>query len=196
MNYGNNHITQELLTRLRNGDILAYDQIYNLYSHKLYHFVFKILKDDGDSEDTVQEVFIKIWELRNELKDYKLLNSFIFTLAYNSSITLIRKRISSAKYLENLKLASVNQSNDIPYVEAEFNELKLQIDRLIESLPDRQKQVFLSHREQGLTYSEIAHEMGISENTVENHMAKALKFLRLHLKGFLPIIRVMVTFLK
>jgi RNA polymerase sigma-70 factor, ECF subfamily len=187
LNYGNDDITQELLARLKKGDILAYDQIYHRYCHKLYSFVYRILKDEADTEDIVQEVFIKIWEFREKLDDGKLLNSFIFTIAYNNSISLIRKKISSSKYCEYLRNISVSQDNS--FSEIEINELNRQIEKLIESLPERQKRVYLSHREKGLTYPEIAREMGISKNTVENHMVKTLKYLRQNLKNFLEVTR-------
>jgi RNA polymerase sigma-70 factor (ECF subfamily) len=189
LNFGNNDITQELIIRLKKGDMLAYDQIYHRYSHKLYSFVYRILKDEADSEDIVQEVFIKIWELREKLDDHKLLDSFIFTIAYNSSIGLIRKRISSSKYREHLRIDSVIQFQANSFNEIEFNELNRQVEKLIENLPDRQKHVYLSHRDLGLTYPEIAEEMGISKNTVENHMVRALKYLRQNLKNYLPVTR-------
>jgi RNA polymerase sigma-70 factor (family 1) len=190
-----NDIAQKLLVRLKKGDVLAFDEIYHLYSHKLYSFVFRILKDEADAADIVQEVFIKIWELREKLDDCKLLNSLIFTIAYNSSISLIRKKISSSKYIEHLKHNSVIQFPDNSFSEIEFNELNRQVERLIQSLPDRQKRVYLSHREKGLTYPEIAKEMGISKNTVENHMVKTLKYLRKNLKDFLVITRFFLCLL-
>jgi RNA polymerase sigma-70 factor (family 1) len=181
----NDHITQELLIRLNKGDILAFDELYKLYSHKLFSFVFRILKDEDDSDDIVQEVFLKIWELREKLGDYRLLNSFIFTIAYNNSISLIRKRISSTKYIEYLRDLSVKQPQVSFISEIELIELNNQVENLISNLPERQKQVFLLHREKGLTYPEIARKLEISKNTVENHMVKALKYLRRNLNNFL-----------
>ena len=172
------NITQELLTRLKNGDMLAFDQVYELYSHKLFSFIFKILKNEAEADDIVQEVFVKIWESRDKLGDYRLLNSYIFTIAYNNSINLIRKRINNYKYLEQLKNSSIVQSSPSSISEIEFNELNIQVEKLIANLPDRQKQVYLLHREKGLTYPEIAEKLGLSKNTIENHMAKALKYLR------------------
>jgi len=174
----NENITQELLIRLKDGDMMAFDQVYERYSHKLFSFVFKILKNEAEADDIVQEVFVKIWESREKLGDYKLLNSYIFTIAYNNSIDLIRKRINNNKYLEHLKNSSVILVTPSVISEVEFNELNSQVEKLIADLPERQKQVYLLHREQGLTYPEIAERLGISKNTVENHMVKALKFLR------------------
>ena len=178
LRFGKDNITHELLARLKNGDMLAFDQIYELYSHKLFSFVFKILKNEAEADDIVQEVFVKIWESREKLGDYKLLNSYIFTIAYNNSIDLIRKRINNNKYLEHLKNSSIIHTTPSSISELEFNELNIQVEKLITSLPERQKQVYVLHKENGLTYSEIAEQLGISKNTVENHMVKALKYLR------------------
>ncbi len=187
MNLNKDNITHELLARLKNGDMLAFDRVYELYSHKLFSFVFKILKNEAEVDDIVQEVFVKIWESRDKLEDYKLLNSYIFTIAYNNSIDLIRKRISNNKYLEHLKnSASINFAPTI-ISQIEFNELNNQVEKLIANLPDRQKQVYLLHKEEGLTYPEIAEQLGISKNTVENHMVKALKYLRLNMDDSLLI---------
>tara|TARA_R110002050_G_scaffold91784_6_gene192549 strand:- start:43138 stop:43728 length:591 start_codon:yes stop_codon:yes gene_type:complete len=180
-------INQELITRLKNGDMIAFDIIYEQYSHKLFSFVSKILKNEAEAEEIVQEVFVKIWESREKLGDFKLLNSYIFTIAYNHSISLIRKRINDKKYLEHLKYSSVISTSPSSVSEFEFNDLSNQVDKLIENLPDRQKQVYRLHRESGLTYSEIADKLGISKNTVENHMVKALKYLRQNLDNTLLI---------
>jgi len=185
LSFENDHINLELLIRLKNGDILAFDKLYKLYSHKLFSFVFRILKDEADSDDIVQEVFLKIWAYREKLGDYKLLNSFIFTIAYNNSISLIRKRISSTKYIEYLRVLSVSQTPANFITEIELTELNNKVENLISNLPERQKQIFLLHREKGLTYPEIAEELEISKNTVENHMVKALKYLRQNLNNFL-----------
>ena len=169
------------------SDILAFDRVYELYSHKLFSFVFRILKNEAEADDIVQEVFVKIWESRHKLEDYRLLNSYIFTIAYNNSIDLIRKKINNTKYLEHLKnSATINFSPTI-ISQIEFNELNNQAEKLIANLPERQKQVYLLHREAGLTYPEIAEKLGISKNTVENHMVKALKYLRQNMDNSLPI---------
>ena len=187
MDLGKENISHELLTRLKNGDMLAFDRVYELYSHKLFSFVSRILKNEAEADDIVQEVFVKIWESRDKLDDHKLLNSYIFTIAYNNSIDLIRKRISNNKYLEHLKNSSVINFTPTIISQIEFDELNNQAEKLIANLPERQKQVFLLHKKEGLTYPEIAGQLGISKNTVENHMAKALKYLREHMDNSMLI---------
>lgn len=185
MTHGKEHITQELFTRLKNGDMLAFDQIYEQYCHKLHSFVFKILKNEAEADDMVQEVFVKIWKSRQNLGEYQLLNSYIFTIAYNGSIDLIRKRINNSKYMEYLKNSSIVPATPSILSEMEYNELSCRVEKLISNLPERQKQVYLLHREQGLTYPEIATQLNISKNTVENHMVKALHFLRQNINNSL-----------
>jgi len=187
LNLRKDSITDELLTRLKNGDMLAFDRVYELFSHKLFSFVFKILKNEAEADDIVQEVFVKIWESRHKLEDYKSLNSYIFTIAYNHSIDLIRKRINNTKYLEHLKNSASICVSPTTVTQIEFGELSKQVERLIANLPGRQKQVYLLHREDGLNYPEIAEKLGISKNTVENHMAKALKYLRQNMDNTLLI---------
>ncbi len=166
------------MSRLRSGDMLAFDQVYEIYSHKLFSFVNKIIKEKKETEDIVQEVFLKIWESRENLDDHRLLNSYIFTIAYNSSISIIRKRLVDKKYMEHLKKLSIISLAPDVISEVEFNELNNLVHELIQNLPDRQKQVFLLHRENGMSYPEIAERLNISKNTVENHMVRALKYLR------------------
>ena len=190
---GKDNITNELLIRLKNGDMLAFDQIYELYSHKLFSFVFRILKDETEADDVVQEVFVKIWESREKLGDYKLLNSYIFTIAYNNSIDLIRKKINNNKYLEHLKISATINFTPSIVSQIEFDELNNEVEKLIVKLPERQKQVYLLHREEGLTYPEIAERLGISKNTVENHMVKALKYLRHNLDNALLVNMLFVS---
>ncbi len=173
--------------------MLAFDQVYELFSHKLFSFVLKILKNEAEADDIVQEVFVKIWESRGNLVDFKLLNSYIFTIAYNHSIDLIRKRISNNKYLEHLKNSAIVYNTPTIISQIEFNELNNQVEKLIANLPERQKQVYLLHREEGLTYPEIAEKMGISKNTVENHMVKALKYLRQNIDNSLLINALFVS---
>lgn len=187
MNPGKEDMTNELLTRFKNGDMLAFDRVYELYSHKLFSFVLKILKNEAETDDIVQEVFVKIWESRYKLEDYKSLNAYIFTIAYNNSINIIRKRINNTKYLEYLKNSAVINLTPNIISQIEFNELNIQAQKFIAKLPERQKQVYQLHRENGLTYPEIADKLGISKNTVENHMVKAIKYLRQNMNNSLLI---------
>jgi len=162
---------------LKNGDMASFDIIYRTYSKRLFGFVLQIIKNDSDAEEIVQEVFIKIWESRHQIDNFSLFDSYLFTIAYNKTISHIRKRLSEKKYIDHIKSLQ-NVPETTTYDDSEFRILSEQVNFFVGQLPSRQKEVFILHRREGLTYREIAKKMNISENTVENHMARALKFLR------------------
>jgi RNA polymerase sigma-70 factor, ECF subfamily len=171
-------IDKTVIEGMKNGDMASFDIIYRTYSKRLFGFVLQIIKNDSDAEEIVQEVFIRIWESRRQIDSFSLFDSYLFTIAYNKTISLIRKRLSEKKYIDYVKsLQNISETPE-PYDESEFNKLSEHVNSLVDQLPPRQKQVFKLHRQEGLAYQEIAEKMNISKNTVENHMAKALKFLR------------------
>lgn len=168
----------QLLERLKNGDMLAFDVIYKQYSSRLYGFVLQLIKQESDAEEIVQEVFVKIWESRKDINSYCSFDSYLFTIAYNNTISLLRKRVSEKKYLEHLKsIQQVSGSVDI-IEEIHFKDVKNNFEKLVNQLTSRQKEVYNLSREEGLTYKEIAKKLGISQNTVEIHISNALKFIK------------------
>ena len=95
--------------------------------------------------------------------------------------------------MEHLKNSAVVNVAPTVISQIEFNELNNQAEKLIANLPERQKQVYVLHREEGLTYPEIAEQLGISKNTVENHMVKALKYLHQNMDNSLLINMLFVS---
>jgi RNA polymerase sigma-70 factor (ECF subfamily) len=96
---------------------------------------------------------------------------------HNSAISLIRKKARTTQFIEYLKLQQ-NLNQEPVNVELEYNELKDRLDGIISHLPGRQKEVYILHKVKGLKYQEIAKRLNISENTIENHMSRALKTIR------------------
>lgn len=168
----------ELIKKLKNGDVLAFDAIYKQYCTRLYGFVLKLIKQESDAEEIVQEVFVKIWESRHKIENFSTFDSFLFTIAHNTTISLIRKRLNEKKYLEYLKGIQVEISSTDIIEEIHYTELKEKFSHLIDSLSPRQKEVYLLSREDGLTHKEIAEKLGISQNTVEIHISRAIKFIK------------------
>ena len=174
----NSKSIKELLNLIRDGNMVAFDTIYFQYSKRLYGFVLKLIKQEADAEEIVQEVFIKIWESRDKIDTYTSFESFLFTIAYNSTISLLRKRVNEEKYIDHLKSRQNNLSNPDIIDEIHYNQLNEKVQSLINQLTPRQKEIFKLSREQGFTYKEIAEKLSLSVNTVENHMVKALNYLK------------------
>jgi RNA polymerase sigma-70 factor (ECF subfamily) len=183
----NSKSNTELVKLLEKGDMAAFDAIYNTYCHKLHGFVLKYLKQKEDAEGIVQEVFIKIWEARSKIDVYLSFESFLFTIAYNTTISLLRKRVSEIKSKEYLKSLQQIESADNVIDELQFQELNHKVQSLLKEVTPRQKEIYLLSREEGLTHKEIAQQLNISENTVKNHLVSTLKYLRSHIDNSLAV---------
>jgi len=173
---------RELLLLLRNGDHVAFYNIYERYCKKLYSFVLRYIKQKSDAEEIVQEVFVKIWEARNRIDVYSSFDSFLFTIAYNSTMSVFRRRITEQKYVEYLKsLQQVENSPDFTD-DIHFREINEKVQKLLNNLTPRQKEIYLLSRMEGLTHEEIAEKLGISALTVKKHIANTLSFLKSHIE--------------
>jgi len=172
---------KELLQLIHDGDRVAFYQIYERYCKGLYAFVYTYTKLKEDAEEIVQEVFIKIWEKRGEINTHSSFRPFLFTVAYNATINLLKKRINEKKYVDYIK--STQQVENAPEIidEIYFYELNEKVQKLLNKLTPRQKEIFLLSREKGLTHDEIAQKLNISLNTVKKHMVNTLAFLKANL---------------
>ena len=177
---------KDLLILLKKGDVIAFDNIYEMYSKRLYGFVLRYVKLKEDAEGIVQEVFIKIWETRNKIDIYSSFDSFIFTIAYNTTINLLRKRVNEHKYHDRIKSMQQITGADQIIDEIYIKEINTQLQLLLDKLTPRQKEIFQLSREEGLTHEEIAKKLSISVNTVKNHMVTTLAFIKSHIdKGLI-----------
>jgi len=177
----NSRSNKELLLKLKTGDRIAFYNIYERYCKRLYGFVFRYIKIEAEAEEIVQEVFVKIWESREKLDTFSSFESFIFTIAYNSSISQLRKKLSEKKYLEYLGSIQTVQSSPKVIDELQYKELDGKLKSLLNKLTPRQKEIFKLSREDGFSHEEIAKQLDISVNTVKKHMVNTLSFLKKHL---------------
>jgi RNA polymerase sigma-70 factor (ECF subfamily) len=182
MNKSIKKIDRSVIEGVKNGDMESFDIMYREYSSRLFGFVLQIIKTESDAEEIVQEVFIRIWESRKKIDNYSLFDSYMFTIAYNVTISQIRKKLSAKRYTDNIRFIQNVYLYSDSAKELDLEELLQEVSSFVEQLPPRQQEVFRLHREKGLTYREIAEKLHISKNTVENHMVRALKFLRSKMK--------------
>ena len=184
---------ENLIKLLKKGDMIAFDEIYEKYCRRLYGFVFHFIKQEADAEGIVQEVFIRIWESRKKIDSFTSFESFVFTIAYNTTINLLRKKVNEKRYLEFLKdrqqISSTNEIID----EIHFKEINENIQNLLKRLTPRQREIFLLSREEGFTHSEIAKKLNISPNTVKNHMVSVLSYLKTNLDSTLIVNALFVS---
>ena len=168
----------ELITLLKKGDMAAFDEIYNKYCHRLFNFVVRYLKQKEDTEEVVQEVFIKIWESRRNIDIYSSFESFLFSITYNTTISLLRKRLIDKKSRDYLKSFQEITTKENVIDRLQYDDLNNHVESLLNKLTSRQKQIYKLSREQGLSHKEIAQKLSISESTVKNHLVSVLKIIR------------------
>lgn len=153
---------------------------------------YKVLKDKETSEDLVQEVFVKIWEKRNELHIATAIQPYLYRAVMNAAFNEIRKSHPFIE-LEAGKHEAAEQSDSSDMLI--YKDTAQKIDSAIDELPPACRTIFILSREDGLSYKEIAESLSISVKTVENQMGKALKILREKISTYLVlIVSVLINF--
>lgn len=172
-NYDNN---ATLIESLSKGDEGAYNYLIDTYHHQLCVYANSLVKNIYSAEDIVQNVFIKVWEQRTRLKADHALKSFLYKLVYNEFIDLYRKNQSlfslEKSYYDALN--SVIQEDD----SESFQRVLNVVNREIQNLPPKCKEVFILSKKEGLTNIEIAEHLDVSIKTVEAQITKAFSILR------------------
>jgi RNA polymerase sigma-70 factor (family 1) len=170
----------DLISRLRTGDVTAFDSIYQNYSGKLYAFGLKFLKSEDEAEELVQSVFLKLWENHKILNPDLSFKSYLFTIAYNDICKLFRRRNYMIKFIDETVYENIVATSDLSE-QIDYKSLLERVQRIINKLPERQKIIFFKSREEGKSSKEIALELGLSPGTVDNYISESLKFIRLRL---------------
>jgi len=166
-----------LVERFKAGDAEAFDTIYHNYSKKVFHFVLGLVKDKNVSQELVQEVFVSLWEKRDQVNLGLNFDNYIFTITHNSIRKHFRKKSIEKKVL-NLLLNDSPEIIDNIEGTMIYTELLELANKTIESLPPRRKTVYKLSKQEGLKIKEIASKLNISPRTAENHLARALKYLK------------------
>jgi RNA polymerase sigma-70 factor (ECF subfamily) len=170
-------LTAAQLSEFREGNEAAFKEIYVLYSPKIYAFAYSFLKDRLQSEEIVQETFLSLWENRQKFDGDKALEPYLFTIAKRQILDQFRKVISTKKLRDNL-LASLQVQHTDTEDQVVFADMLSFADKAINELPKQQQIVFRLSRIEGLSYDEIADRLGLSRNTVKNHLVVAAKKLK------------------
>ena len=166
-----------LVAQLKKGNEKAFKKLYNKYSDGIYGFSLKLLKSADFAEEVVQDVFLKVWNTRENLNIDLNFKSFVYTIAKNLSLNILNKAANDLNLRNQLlRIKPVaNTSTKDHLLDKEYELVKR---NAIANLSQGRRKIFLMSREQGLSYEEIANELGISVNTVKTQMKASLKSLR------------------
>jgi len=167
---------RKLTRRIKLSDSEAFKTVFAFYHEGIFNFVHYKLGNAAAAEDIVQDVFIKLWENRHQLKEDRSLKSYLFTIANNLALNYIRHSKVVLKFHQELSEESSLQES--PQAVLEKNEFHEKLLAGIAALPEKQRLVFMMSRLEQLSYQEIAERLDISIKTVESHIGNALKTLR------------------
>jgi len=171
-------------------DKVSFEELFKTYFKPLTAFAFKFINDTDEAKNIVHDVFVKLWEKKDEIDMSKSVKSYLYTSVNNRSLNYIRDH---KKFNKNEGVLE-NQDDLNPNIEDELAGVDVQkrIDMTLNHLNPKVKRIFEMSRYEGMKYKEIAEEMSLSVKTVETHMSAALKALRENLKEFLTVILFMI----
>jgi RNA polymerase sigma-70 factor, ECF subfamily len=188
----------ELFGQIKSGDQKALELLFSIYFPRLNDFARNVVQDDVISQDIVQEVFVQVWEKRNEIVNINI-EAFLFRLVRNRCIDYIKhlkvvhNRMHeiqvSSKYEELYRIDFVGNE---PYVLIE-QELKQKIEKTIQSLPERCREVFILSRLDGLKNKEIAEKLNINIKNVERHLSRAMQSFRKNFSDEFPLALIVLV---
>lgn len=175
----------ELIGLLKQDDELAYAEIYRRFKQQLFLHAYRMLSDEDEAKDVVQEVFISLWSIRNDL-NVNSLASYLYGSIRNKILNIIAHKQVVDRYINSL---DNYLDKGIPLTDEWMREKELLkiIDQEIAKLPEKMREVFELSRNHNLSHKQIGELLGISDQTAKKHVNNALKILRLklHLSVFL-----------
>ncbi len=170
----------EWARRIRDSDRKAFAELFDAMSDRLVHYARGITRDEASAYDVLQDVFLKVWERRQQLNPDSSLQSLLYTMTRNASLNVNRRKgylVTDEHIVESgalgLKGPAVSSEEEL-----DAKNLSEHIHQWIEELPQRRREAFVLSRRHDMTHKEISEIMGLSERTVNTHIFLALKHLR------------------
>lgn len=166
-----------LVDLLKQHDQQAFTEIYNRYWSFVYSHIYKMLQDEEEAKDSVQEIFSKLWLKADQIQSNHNLAGYFFRTSRNFVFNLIEKNKVRQNYIQSI-MTFVNTVE--PHTIDTIDEKRLQmiIEQEIENLPPKMRQIFELSRKEELSHQEIASKLNISYQTVKKQIQNALKIIK------------------
>jgi RNA polymerase sigma factor (sigma-70 family) len=177
----------ELIAQYRNGSEAAFELLVDRYRSRVYSTIFMIVKEQGVAEDLLQDVFVKVVQTLNSDKynEEGKFQPWLMRIGHNLAIDHFRKM---KRYPSVVMEDGSNVFNTLMFAEENVEDIRVKeethamLRRLVDELPDNQKQVLIMRHYMDLSFQEIAEQTGVSINTALGRMRYALINLRKKLK--------------
>ena len=174
---------KDLIKRIRKGNEKAFRSLYGLYFNKVANYAFKLLHSEEDAREVAQDVFIKLWNMREQLEPNKSISALMFKITKFTSIDLIRKQQSTVR---TVHIGNAPLFGNATTIDNDLNgqELYAEYLRILDRLPEKRRQIFQMSRDENLSHKDIAAKLQISVKTVEAQIRLALQQIRKYLKNY------------
>lgn len=169
----------DLLGKLKAGDELAFERLYQIYSPQIYKKLLKLLKQENIAEELLQDVFVKVWEKRDVIDLEKSFRAYLYRIAQNLVYDLFRRAAFDRKMLAELISSSTEVYDPVTdaYSEKDYNTI---LQQVVAILPEQRRKIYTLVKIEGKSYAEVSKLLGISTSTVSDHIVKANVMLKEH----------------
>lgn len=171
---------RSLILRLIEGDEDAFCELYATYKNRLIYFAMRFLKSREYAEDVFQDAFTVVWQSRRFINPDASFSSYLYTIMRNRILNQLRNAANEEKLKESILSQALDYTEDTKR-EVMLNDLKSLISHALQQLTPRQREIFEMSCEAQLSHKEIADKLGISINTVQEHISTSLKLIRTYL---------------
>ena len=182
---------KELLLLLKHGHEAAFEEIYKLYSSRLFGNIYKMVKSQSTAQEILQEVFIKVWNNRTDIDSERSFRSYLFRIAKNKVYDFFRNA-SRDKKMQSCKLVIAAEHHETIEELLLRKENNAVIHKAINSLSPQRQQVFRLCKLDEKSYAEVSCELGISVSTISDHIVKATKTLRKYLLEHMDLTIILI----
>lgn len=167
----------ELVEHIKNGEESAFNEIYSRYKGILHLHAYKKLGDFDQAKDVIQDMFVSFWNNRESIPHTQNISGYLYTITKNKVLNALAHEKIVAQYAASFS-NFIDEGVYVTDLLIREKELASKIEREIDALPPKMKEVFLLSRQHDLSYKEVSTQLGITENTVKYHIKTALKSLR------------------
>lgn len=181
---------QALIQHCKEGNDRAFNELFRRYFNKLYQFSLKYVKDETIAEGLVLDLLLRIWQKSKDIGTDREIAPYLFTAMKNTLFNHIRKRNEITVSLDSVP--EYDMANPSAIDDFEAKELRIVYRNTLQQLSPQRKKVFEMSRDLDMSHKEIAAELELSVNTVENHISAAIRFLRPKLQKYTHVALLLV----
>lgn len=183
-----------LFQRISKGDQSAFEQIFNRYRDKVYHFILGFTHSAADAEEILQDAFLILWEKKGSLANVDHPRNYIYTIVKNKTFNFLKKASKSSRLREEIwsnMIEAQNATEELLNL-TESNQL---INEALNQLAIKKQEVFRMSRYDGLSHEEIAAQTGLSKSRVKNIIVEVVKYIKAYLMQYTSILLLILFFL-